>query len=983
MSYLAPASRAIVAPAFDRASTTRAAVASHSYLREVQAVLADRGRAVPATPSLPAPGAAELSRTSALPASLRGPVAGLEAAIDAAASRVGRIPLRELQAELAEVDAANAAYPGRVAHAPTVDGPALPTGGHVKLPTQISQLDGLRLQPATQHAIAEDPAAALLVAAALDRYLPQVSAAAGSAPQQAGTAAAGCDLVDQSPYLCVGSNADNTYGGDEMLLLDLGGNNTYNGGAGSAPFLPAGAPSSAATVPVSVNVDMGGGHDAYLAPVSSLASDQSGSHPGLVMGEGGAVFGGLGFSVNLSGDDSYLATALPPPPPTPTAPAPYTLAVAQGAGVSGYGFLFDGGGNDRYALDEPQLQDVAGRFDGAAQGAVFGIDGAAALIDAGGGNDQYVVNAGGETTNGRRFMFSTINAQGATQGDGTAAVLVDDGGTDSFALTGASQDAILEHSFDTAYYQVAAQGYGAIGAGLLLEGPGSHSYHYDLDMEGGGDGLFEIAGQGAAGQAGYGILQDAGGPNVYDMQSVIRHQETRTVDDGCGCTSASVHIDGHAGDDPQTNPLDSTYILWPEWVIGQGAGANGVGLLDNAGAATYNLVATATMDVTLADQLTAPTASANLYLQGFDGPIAYGQGAVNLGYPDETQTAGLLVNQAGHATYRFLTGDAVHASATSLHGPTPVVHAHTGFQQMVAAQGASAWEANPPNGDVGALLDLGGPGDTFSATQDTSAVTSPDTGHAVSPGGFWAALAGAGDGGLLVAAGASPVVVASPANGVCPGSGMRGTQAWFDCGYYNEDQTGADLDHQTVDYLAGLGYGVGHGGGFLPNAPPAAAPALALSAPSTVGDGEAAPVTVGLAGPSGAPLAGRVVHVSLQAELPLTVALSPSAPVSSGNQWITVGETTLTTDAAGTARGLVPAALTEITGYAPSQLRFDRYRLVATFDGDAGITPHHVASAITITDTVPVVTPEFPLAPLALLVVVLPAGIIATRRRRA
>lgn len=696
LSYLPASSRAIVSPVLDRATTTRAALATHSYLRAAQAVLAERGVGLPATPALPAPGAVELARSAGLPPSLRAPIAGLDAAVDAAAARLGAIPLAELQAELAAVDAANASYPSRVLHAPTTQGQALPTGQHVQVHAPVSQLAGLQLQPATAHAVAEDPSATLLIGAALDHYLPQIAAASGSAPNRAGIAISGCDLLDQSPLLCVGSNADNTYSGDEMLLMDLGGNNTYNGGAGSAPFLPAASPNPAATVPVSVNIDMGGGQDVYNAPVSSLATDQSGGEPGLVMGQAGAVFGGVAFSVNVSGNDTYVATALAPPTPTADTPAPFTLTVAQGSALTGYALLFDGGGNDTYTLTEPTLHDQDGRWEGLAQGAASGFVGAVgALIETGGGNDQYRVDAGGEITAGRHYAFSTVIAQGATEGWGTAALLADDGGTDSFDVDGSSTDAIPSWSgFDSMYYTTQAQGYASIGVAQLLEGSGSHNYHFSIDMNGGGDGLFGIAAQSAADQAGEALLQDLGGPNSFDLESVIHHTETRVVDDTCGCSSATARVDAGAGDDPAI--LDSNYLTVPEVVIGQGGSANGVAVLDNGGAATYTMVATASMDVTLQDKLSAPAAAANLDVQGFYAPFTWGQGAQNLGYPDETPTAGVLINRSGPAAYTFRTGDPVRAVATSLHGPTPVVHARTGFSWEVGAQGAGVWESNPP-----------------------------------------------------------------------------------------------------------------------------------------------------------------------------------------------------------------------------------------------------------------------------------------------
>lgn len=234
----------------------------------------------------------------------------------------------------------------------------------------------------------------------------------------------------------------------------------------------------------------------------------------------------------------------------------------------------------------------------------------------------------------------------------------------------------------------------------------------------------------------------------------------------------------------------------------------------------------------------------------------------------------------------------------------------------------------------------------------------------------------------MVVAGANASVIASPSNGDCPTSpSLRGSGTWLDCGFYTEDAAGADMDHQTVDYLGGLGYGAGHSAGLMPAAA-STSPTLTVSAPARASEATSVPVDVSLTNASGAPLSPAPVHVSLQAEWPIASTLSgpPVPTVVAGEQWLTMGEVTVTTDANGNAHALLPIALTDATGYPPSQLVFDKYRVVATYDGIAGTTPRHVASPITVTDGPGPVIPEAPLVPLLVLLASVPVALAGRRR---
>ncbi|TMC55486.1 MAG: hypothetical protein E6J20_00505, partial [Chloroflexi bacterium] len=779
LSYLPTTNRTPVQGVLDRAAAVRAAVASRSYRREVEAVLAERGATVPATPALPVPTADDERLVAPLPAGLRQPIAGLYAAVRSAAADLGTPSLDELRGELAAVDNAFSSYPQRTLDAPappgvSADGVTQRRLGHA------DALAGVQLQPATLHAVQRDAPDALMLAAALDRYLPGIAAARDEATRPS-SAVTGCDMLDASPALCVGGSGDNTYTGDEMLLIDMGGNNVYDNGAGAAPFVPAGSPGGVA-VPVSVNVDMGGGSDTYTAPRSALTSDAGASLAPLVLGQGAAVLGGLGISVNAGGDASYLATAPAPAPVVGLGDTPYAETVAQGSGLAGDGFLFDGGGNDSYRVAQPppasrSLTTVV------AQGSAYSLaPGAAALIQTGGGSTSYSVDAGtyAPTVAGR--MFVTAEGQGSANGEGTTALLYDDGGADTYALTAASDvtGPPDDQPINAPTFQVQGQGFADAGTAMLLEGSGQHTYSNTVAMQHQGNGLFGIGGQGASQLEGEALLQDDGGPSSYVVESTLTDVESHRIDDTCHCDHAALSVDAGAG----TFPLDSSAFDSTN-VAAQGASQNGIAVLDNAGGGSFRAVATAAINVHLDDALSSPAAPARLTVHGFNAAELVAQGAQELGFPLEDPTDGVLINRGGQASFAVSTGAPVLATAASLNGAPPLVAAHGAFQWTAGAQGTALWSDNPYNGALGALVDTGGPADSFSAVQDNSVTTVPDSGLGHGSGGWWTPFQGAGPGAIFVATGASPSIVAQPANGICPYSpSPRGFGTWLDCSSY-------------------------------------------------------------------------------------------------------------------------------------------------------------------------------------------------------
>ncbi len=174
--------------------------------------------------------------------------------------------------------------------------------------------------------------------------------------------------------LLVSPGTDDTHGDDEgalVLHIELGGADTYTGGAGATRD---------GDNPVSVLVDLGG-DDAYGYTVVADANDIDGvlasDADGRAGGSGGYYVSasstgrqgsgryGVGFLYDLGGgSDSYAS-----------------LRMSQGFGAMGVGVLADDGGDDTYAAET------------GAQGAgVFGVG----LLYDGGGTDRYQVWSNGQ-----------------------------------------------------------------------------------------------------------------------------------------------------------------------------------------------------------------------------------------------------------------------------------------------------------------------------------------------------------------------------------------------------------------------------------------------------------------------------------------------------------------------------------------------------------------------------------------------------------
>lgn len=236
--------------------------------------------------------------------------------------------------------------------------------------------------------------------------------------------------VDPTGAVEIGGTGDDSYTTDRVLLLDLGGNDQHLDAAGAiGPAI-----TNTLGVPVSISVDLGG-------------------------------------------DDYYLAS-------TPNQ-AENTL-VAQGVGIGGIGLLVDRWGNDIYqagltgifphpCVGDPVFGGFPGRFPQIVHAQGAGAFGVGALIDLSGTDYSWAASYAYTPTN-CHFVRNAVHAQGAGLQRGVG-VLIDDLGNDYRSIdtytTGlpgypGAQDFISGSH---------GQGFGAGGAGLLVDKEGSDYNH--------------------------------------------------------------------------------------------------------------------------------------------------------------------------------------------------------------------------------------------------------------------------------------------------------------------------------------------------------------------------------------------------------------------------------------------------------------------------------------------------------------------------
>jgi len=329
------------------------------------------------------------------------------------------------------------------------------------------------------------------------------------------------------------------FDGDEQLVIDLYGNDTYES---KADFAGPGVGVFGLSI-----VDDRAGDDTYTSTrrfseacglfgvgmiVDRKGKDRyvnTSADAGFAQGVG---YWGAGILLDLAGDDSYVGEKL-----------------VQGVGgPRGFGLLCDVAGNDEYHANGPSFGSVygtAGAFVGMSQGMGYGIradaaGGVGALFDLA-GDDKYDV---GEFGQGCGYFFAlgvlhdvagddVYTSQRYGQGTGAhqaAGILVDGAGNDHYSCK-----------------QVAFQG-----------GAWDQTIAWLLDR--GGDDVYTGfgLGQGAAAEQAIGVLVDCAGKDKYDSPQAQGESGGNDYHySECGLFSFSVLLDlGGAKDEYSTGRLN-------------------------------------------------------------------------------------------------------------------------------------------------------------------------------------------------------------------------------------------------------------------------------------------------------------------------------------------------------------------------------------------------------------------------------------------
>lgn len=627
---------------------------------------------------------------------------------------------------------------------------------------------------------------ALTVAAAIDSTLSALEAyAATLAPT--GVAVSGCDVVDETPVLCIGGSGDNTYTQDEALLIDLGGDNTYHNSAGGADLggVVSGNPGSGNGLPVSVNIDLGGGNDTY----SLTGNTPSGA--GVAQGAGNT---GIGMLVDDGGNNTYAVTAAPGAGLAVPGPG---VAAGQGWGEDGgIGVLEDlGSGNDTYLLDS------TGQGDGVAgQGA--GDFGIGVLKHSGGGSDTFRALAHRDAYLTDKGLLRIGGGIAVAQGYASAGGAIFDDGGGANTMTAAVSSSIPADTSQPLYQpvvvngalfpgQVFAGGVGFLGGGAVaLTGPGSDTWSVTADATAPYTDIWSATGLGY-GIVGFGALYAEGQGDSYTVAATTHADRRVTVGDGCGCTGANATAAGGEPITVQGRPFNG--MRFPSVMtggLGLGNAEGGVGYLHDTGAGNrFILAATATADAVANDQRSAISPGDQTTAMATSGvTTSDGEGT------GEGSGEGFLVDDGGHDRYQAATTSQATASAAATSpGVARSARAtsdpvHTAGFDINDAQAAAA----SGFGSYGELIDGGG-SNAFSARSIYGAVADPPTEEVVPtpadvPGRFQAAITGSGadafdpDGSaayLYDSGGGPSTYLADPYRPPCVG--VRGQGVWDDC----------------------------------------------------------------------------------------------------------------------------------------------------------------------------------------------------------
>jgi hypothetical protein len=288
-------------------------------------------------------------------------------------------------------------------------------------------------------------------------------------------------------YVAGGKLAATSTAGPVVLIVDTGGDDTYDGpvagAGGSSPLSPCNNGVAAAVVVEAA------GDDTYRAQQDAVGA-------ACQLAQGAGANGGVGVLLDLAGNDTYEAVQ------HVDVQEGHPSQVVQGAGFSdGIGILVDRRGKDAYLAARSgsnlaanvvtQLAQGAGRTHG------FGV-----LVDAAGA-DAYRASYEAQHLGGARFQLVQGAALGSLQS--SVGMLLDLGGDDQYAATA---DEALEQW---------AQGAGDAQAfGALVDEWGNDQYHVAATSNAG----TRQSAQGSASRdGGHGMLIELDGDDDYEATS--------------------------------------------------------------------------------------------------------------------------------------------------------------------------------------------------------------------------------------------------------------------------------------------------------------------------------------------------------------------------------------------------------------------------------------------------------------------------------
>ncbi|MGH2711879.1 MAG: hypothetical protein ACRDH9_11835 [Actinomycetota bacterium] len=586
-------------------------------------------------------------------------------------------------------------------------------------------------------------AAALVVARAVDRALPALRARVPELP----SAAAGCNVANQPPVLCIGNTGANEYTADYALLIDLGGNDTYANSAG-------GADPQVTNIPVSVTIDTGGA-DTYAATLPTPS--------GARVAQGAGLVGGIGVLVDDgAGNDSFSATSN----------ESGAGAWAQGFSMAGVGIFAEMDGNDTMTISNlGPYADNGGAplptdFYAAGQG-VSSFGGLAVSIGMN-GNDARRIEA---------RPSATLDPEGILHpGDGVLAHgfgVGTFGGVGLFAhpqhaetMTVEAVSARVEpdetRSFIPPVVNVFGFGTGGVGVGLSVTGGGTSTRTLRAVAEAPVTGSAIAGGFGRGTIGGYGALHDSNGNDVYRVEAISNAATHHSVDDSCACSGTAATADSG--------------LAFIDAALGAG-GLGGVGVLQDAGGNdSYIAAASALSEARARDLRTTPVPPQDTTdPRGAKAASHAGVARIHAEGFGINGAAGFLLDSGGTDQYTAVATSAATAVASSDIAPSDAVAGAAPEPSVARVQGASVE-------GYGELFDAQG-ADIYASTSSSvsnettngveESTTAPSTTSAQGSTELGVGILRDADNGL------TDTFSTAPEDAACMGT--RGTGVWRDC----------------------------------------------------------------------------------------------------------------------------------------------------------------------------------------------------------